>query len=313
MKEFELIALIKKTFSANSLHKDLVVPIGDDCSVIRPKKGFLQATTMDSLVEGNHISLKYFSPVEIGRKALRVNLSDLASMGATGPYFAWLVLAISPDAGDATIKGILKGVAADCKKFGVVLAGGNITSSKEFQIHVALTGWVKQSATLKRKGAKPGDAIFVSGSVGASSIAYRQFKEGLAPDSEMLKRWGNPTPKLKLGVFLAEKKIASACIDVSDGIFQDLKHIAKDSGVGARLHFDKIPIHPKIKNPTPHMIGFGEDYELLFTVPQKKKKLLAPFRREISEIGEVTKSGFSLLDANGKMMDVSEVGYSHPT
>jgi len=313
MKEFELIAKIQKEFSQNNRHKDLVVPIGDDCSVIRPPKGLLMATTIDSLVEGNHFSLKYFMPREIGRKALRVNLSDLASMGAKGPYFAWLVFAISPDVSDAAITGILKGVREDCKKFDVVLAGGNITSSKEFQIHVALSGWVKPGGTLKRSGAKPGDSIFISGPVGASTIAYRQFKEGLEPTPELLQRWANPVPKIKLGVFLAEKKIASSCIDVSDGVFQDLQHITKTSKVGAELTWHKIPLHPGIENPTPQTIGFGEDYELLFTVPQKKLKLLAPFKRQITEIGKITRKGFSLLDSKGKKMDVAGVGYSHPT
>ncbi len=311
MKEFELIAKIQKEFAQNNRRRGLVVGIGDDCSVIRPPKGMLLTTTIDSLVEGNHFSLKYFTPREIGRKAIRVNLSDLASMGAQGPYYAWLVFSISPDVGDDAITGVLKGVGEDCKKFGVVLAGGNITSSKEFQIHVALSGWVRPGKFLTRTGAKPGDSIFISGTIGAASIAYRQFREGRAPAPELLRRWANPSPKIKLGLFLAEKKIASACIDVSDGVFQDLRHVTDDSGVGAELNWEKIPIHPGVKSPTPRTVGFGEDYELLFTVPQKKIKRLSPFKKEISEIGRITRKGFSLLDSNGIKMDISNVGYIH--
>lgn len=311
MKEFELIAKIKREFAQNNRHKDLVVPIGDDCSVIRPPKGMLMASTMDSLVEGNHFSLKYFTPREIGRKALRVNLSDLASTGAHGPYFAWLVLAISPEVHDRQISGILKGVREDCDRYGVVLAGGNITSSKEFQIHVAISGWVRPGGGLKRSGASPGDSIFISGSIGASTVAYREFKKGMAPTPKLLRRWANPEPRVELGLFLAENKIASSCIDVSDGIFQDLRHITKLSKVGAELWWDNIPLHPGVKDPTPYTVGFGEDYELLFTVPQKKINLLAPYRRKITEIGKITKKGFSLLGSMGEKMDVGGVGHAH--
>ncbi|MBI5179355.1 MAG: thiamine-phosphate kinase [Nitrospinae bacterium] len=313
MKEFELIDLIKKWFAFNKGHENLILPIGDDCSVIIPPKGFWEVTTVDSLVEGNHFSLRYFSPSEIGQKTLRVNLSDLASMGARGPYFAWLVLAIPKSVTDRTLKGILGGIRRDCKRFGVTLAGGNITSSNEFQIHLTLTGWVKPRQALTRSGARAGDAVFVTGTIGASTLAYRQFKEGKTPDSRLLKRWANPMPKLAIGRFLAERKIASACSDVSDGIFQDMRHITEQSGVGAELWWDDLPIFPYLKkmNPTPSMIGFGEDYELLFTVPPKKVSLLAPINKEITRIGTITKNGFKVVDKSGKKVEVDNIGYIH--
>ena len=315
MKEFELIGHIRKEFAGNNKRRDLLVPIGDDCSILRPPKGLLQVTTVDSLVEGNHFSLKYFSPAEIGRKALRVNLSDLASMGAIGPYYAWLTLAISSDVDEKTIKGILAGIKEDCGRFDVVLAGGNITSSAQFQIHVTLSGWVKPGLALTRTGAKAGDIIFVTGSIGASTLAYRQFKEGKEPDKQLLKRWANPVPKISIGQFLSKKKIASSCIDISDGIFQDMQHITGQSGVGAELRWKDIPIFPYLKklHPTPHMVGFGEDYELLFTVPPKKQKLLSPIRDQIAEIGTVTKKGFTVRKNDGNPMDIDEVGYRHIT
>lgn len=317
MKEFELIKYIRKTFEKNNRHRSLILPIGDDCSVILPPKGMAQVTTIDSLVEGNHFSLAYFTPREIGRKALRVNLSDLASMGARPPYYAWLVFALPRDFPDAVIKGILAGVKEDCARYGVILAGGNITGSAEFQIHLALSGWVKPRKMLTRQGARPGDHIFVTGTIGASTLAYQQFKAGKRPDPWLLKRWANPEPKLATGIFLAEHRLSTACIDVSDGIFQDLGHITKNSGVGAELFWEQLPIFPRLKKlklkPTPQMIGLGEDYELLFTVSPLNLKKLKPLANQITEIGRITKSGFKVYGSSGEEINATDVGFSHLT
>lgn len=315
MKEFELIKYIRKTFEKNNRHDALLVPIGDDCSVLVPPKGMAQVTTIDSLVDGNHFSSKYFTPREIGRKALRVNLSDLASMGAHPPYYAWLVFALPLNFSDAAIKGILAGIKEDCERYGVILAGGNITGSAEFQIHLALSGWVKPRQMLTRRGARPGDRIFVTGTIGASTLAYQQFKAGEQPYHWLLKRWANPEPKLKIGLFLAEHRLASACIDISDGVFQDLGHILKDSGVGAELFWEKLPIFPRLKklNPTPRMIGSGEDYELLFTVSPRNIKKLMPISDQLTEIGSITKRGFKVYGSEGEEIDVTNVGFSHLT
>jgi len=321
MNEFKLIEHIRRKFARQKGSKNVVLGIGDDCSIIKTPKGFQQVTTVDSLVEGNHFSVKYFTPKEIGRKALRVNLSDLASMGASGPYYAWLVFTIpkSVKAGvqltDSTIKGILDGVSDDCRRYSVTIAGGNLTSSNQFSIHVTLTGWVRPRRALTRSGARVGDLIYVTGTVGPSSVAYRQFKAGRKPDAFCLKRWANPLPKLHIGKYLLDRRIATACIDISDGIFQDLGHLTSSSGVGAILEWNRIPVAPKLKRmkPAPHTIGFGEDYELLFTVTPKKEKQLAPVKKEITRIGQVVNKGFMLLDENGRKMDVTNIGYSHFT
>ncbi len=313
MKEFELIKYIRKTFQENNRKKNLLVPIGDDCSVLVPPKGMAQVTTIDSLVEGNHFSSKYFTPREIGRKALRVNLSDLASMGALPPYYAWLVFAIPSNYSDTSIMGILAGVKEDCKRYDVTLAGGNITGSAEFQIHLALSGWVKPRKMLTRSGARPGDHIFITGTIGASTLAYQQFKAGKRPYPWLVKRWANPEPKLGIGIFLAENKLATACIDVSDGVFQDLGHIIKASNAGAELFWEKLPIFPRLKklNPTPQMIGFGEDYELLFTVSPRNLKKLKPLSLQITEIGRVTKHGLKVYSSNGEEINATNIGFSH--
>ena len=315
MDEFRLIERIRGKFARQTGSKDLLLPIGDDCSIIRPPKGFQQVTTVDSLVEGNHFTSKYFSPKEIGGKALRVNLSDLASMGAAGPYYAWLVFAIPKSLKDKTIAGVIDGVTADCRKYGVVIAGGNCTSSSQFSIHVTMTGWIRPGKALTRTGAKAGDLIYVTGTVGPSSVAYRQFKNGRKPDTFCLNRWKKPEPKLRIGKFLADKKLATSCIDISDGIFQDLLHVCRSSGVGATLRWSAVPIPPRVKkmNPTPKTIGYGEDYELIFTVPLPKVKRLAPIAGEITQIGSIVKKGFELIDKTGEIMDITDVGYSHFT
>ncbi|GMT41757.1 MAG: thiamine-monophosphate kinase [bacterium] len=313
MKEFELIEYIAQKFSRQKNAGGLILPIGDDCSAVRPPKGFLQVTTADSLVEGNHFSLEYFSKKDIGRKAVRVNISDLASMGAIGPYYAWLTFAIPGDMKEAAVKRIIDGIRQDCLKYPVVLAGGNITSAREFSIHVTMSGWVKKTNLLTRSGAKPGDVIFVTGNIGGPTMAYKQFKQGKKPEDFLLKCWALPHPKPEIGIFLADKKIATSCIDISDGIFQDLQHVTLKSGVGAVIQWDRIPVLPKLKkrNPTPDMIGFGEDYELLFTVPPSRLKLLAPIAGDITEIGRIVKKGFSVMDDLGKRIDAANVGYHH--
>jgi len=313
MNEFSIINIIRKKFGEK--HEDILFPIGDDCSVIRPPKGMFQVTTADSLVDGNHFSSKYFTPKEIGRKAVRVNLSDLASMGAEAPFYAWLTLALPSGLKDEVIKGMLDGMKADCRKYDVRLAGGNITSSSEFSIHITMTGWIKPRLALSRKGAKVGDLIFVTGTIGPSTLAYRQFIAGAKPDGFLLKRWANPIPRLDAGRLLSQGKIANSCIDVSDGIFQDLRHITGQSGVGALLEWNRLPFPPKLRRmkPTPSMIGFGEDYELLFTVPRRKLHKLAELPCRVTRIGEIIPRGFAVLDGDGKEMDVSKTGYNHLT
>jgi thiamine-monophosphate kinase len=315
VQEFELIDYIKKKFLSHSSNKNLILPISDDCSVIKPPKGRLQVTTADSLVEGNHFTSRYFTPREIGRKVIRVNLSDMASMGAVGPYYAWLTFTLPPNTKDSLIKGILDGFAEDAGRYGITLAGGNITGAKLFSIHLTLSGWAKPGEILTRSGAKVGDSIFLSGSVGASSVAYRDFKSGKKPSPALLKRWANPDPKIKLGIWLAKNRIANSCIDVSDGIFQDLAHITGESGVGAVIEWEKIPVFNALKrlNPTPKMIGFGEDYELLFTVPKSKLAKFSAFKGKITRIGEIVKSGMMVLDKSGKRMTVKGTGYKHST
>lgn len=275
----------------------------------------LQVTTADSLIEGNHFTTKYFTPREIGRKVIRVNLSDLASMGAEGPYYAWLTFTLPPYIKESLIKGILDGFAQDARRYGVTLAGGNITGAKIFSIHLTLSGWAKPGRILTRSGAKIGDYIFLSGSIGASSVAYREFKRGKKPSPPLLKRWANPDPKINLGIWLAKNRIASSCIDVSDGIFQDLAHLTGQSGVGAVIKWDKIPVFHSLKrlNPTPKMIGFGEDYELLFTVPKHKADKLKYAEGKITHIGKIGKIGMTVLDKAGKRLDVEGTGYKHST
>jgi len=311
MKEFEIIDYIKK--QAGETKGASYLPIGDDCSVIKPPKGKLQVTTADSLVDGNHFSSHYFTPQEIGRKSLRVNLSDIASMGAEPPYYAWLTLSLPPDIKEKVLKGIINGFIGDCKKNAVTLAGGNITSSKEFSIHITLTGWGKKGKLLKRSGAKIGDSIFVTGTIGPSTLAYMQFKSGKKPDQPLLKRWANPVPKIEIGRLLAKKGIANACIDISDGIFQDLNHLLKESGKGALIEWERLPVDPKMKkyNPTPKMIGFGEDYELLFTADNSKSKAVKSLTGKITKIGVITKRGLKVVDKNGKELSIKDVGYNH--
>jgi thiamine-monophosphate kinase len=247
--EFQLI----DRFLACFPRPDLVLGPGDDCALLRVPAGRDLAVTTDAVVEGVHFS-GAFSPADIGHKALAVNLSDLAAMGAT-PLAFQCALAFPPArAGD--LVGIGRGMARLAKLHNIAISGGNMTRASELSITVTAMGTVKRGRALTRAGARPGDTLYVSGALGGAAA-------GLLPGARpsLVRQQRRPDPCVPLGEALVG--IASACIDVSDGLAQDLGHLLEASGVGAWL--DAVPVQ---KGATlEQALTGGEDYELLFAVP----------------------------------------------
>lgn len=290
----------------------------DDAAVFSVPNGFELVATTDAMSEGVHF-IGNEDPSLIARKLLRTNLSDLAAMGAKP--MCYLIAGMLPKATKADwVKRFCEGLARDQKEFGVHVAGGDtIATLGPLCLSLTALGTVPTGKAIKRSTAKAGDTIFVSGTLGDSALGLAslrgQFKKLGKDDAEYLEqRYLLPQPRLWLGHQLLT--VASSCMDISDGLVQDLGHICKASGVGAEIESKKIPVseaasHAIALSPE-HGISVltgGDDYELLFTVPKEK---LVAVPKDCTAIG-VIKAGkeVTVLDDKGKPMTLAHKGYSH--
>ena len=277
--EFDLIARIRQRAAARG---DVVLGIGDDCALLAPPPGMQLAVTMDALNVGVHFPPDT-APADIGWKALAVNLSDLAAMGAQP---AWGTLSLSLPQGDAAfVDGFLDGFLALAAQHRFALVGGDTTRGP---LSIALTahGLVEPGQALRRDGARVGDDVWVSGTLGDAAGALRQWQAGAAMSPALQARLYRPTPRVALGRAL--RGIASSCIDVSDGLLADLAHICRASGVGAEVDVDALPASEALWQAFDAddrrflQAAGGDDYELCFTVPESAGDALA---RALAEAG----------------------------
>ena len=295
----------------------LLVGIGDDAAVVAPDRGALQVLTTDALVEGVHFDRRFSSCTEIGYKALAVNVSDIASMGAAS-RFALLSLMLPDTTTAADVDALLDGLLALALATGVHLAGGNITRSPgPLVVDVTLVGSVKPRRVLTRCGGKPGDALYVTGSVGAAAAGLDWLRRyapstGCASEprgarpadaglAECVERYCRPEPRARIGALLGRNRAASACMDSSDGLADAVAQMAAASGTGARLDAGLLPLDPAAaeslrqtgRDPVMDLLAGGDDYELLFAVPRRGHGRLKTVLREargvpITRIGELT-------------------------
>jgi thiamine-monophosphate kinase len=302
--EFEII---RRFFDRPAKHA--LVGIGDDCALLRPDAGLELAVTTDMLVEGRHF-LPGADPQALGHKALAVNLSDLAAMGAA-PRWATLALAL-PAADERWLAGFAQGFFALAERHGVDLVGGDTTRGPLLTINVTALGEVPSGVALYRAGARPGDDIWVSGELGGAALALAQ--PGLAAVADRLHR---PEPRVELGERL--RGLAHAAIDVSDGLAGDLGHILERSQVGAVIEYASVPrpaAFEKFRDlERDCVLSGGDDYELLFTAAQPQRREIESLGRELkiplSRIGAI-QAGAKLvvLDAAGKPM-AHRGGFDH--
>ncbi|HYN13853.1 MAG TPA: thiamine-phosphate kinase [Burkholderiales bacterium] len=278
--------------------------MGDDCALLRPNAGLDLAITTDMLVEGRHF-LAGADPRALGHKALAVNLSDLAAIGAA-PRWALLALAL-PAADETWLQGFSAGMFALAERHGVEIVGGDTTCAPLRTITITALGEVPAGVALYRAGARPGDDIWVSGELGGAAL-------GLArPDiARAAARLQQPEPRVELGERL--RGIAHAAIDVSDGLTGDLAHILERSQVGALVQYDRIPRPQYLRDLNEEelerncVLSGGDDYELLFTAPGARASELEALGREIgvalSRIGTVQRGEARLvvLDRDGSPM-----------
>lgn len=311
MKEFELIRQIQQQATVSG--SGVVLGIGDDAAVLEVPFGKHLVAATDTLNAGTHFPVET-DPFDIGYKCLAVNLSDLASMGAV-PHWALLSLSL-PEADQQWVQSFTRGLMSLAQAHGVSLVGGDTTSGP-MSISLTALGSVSPGLQMQRNGAKPGDLVVVSGTVGGAAYALGQLQKGqMVEEQHLLDR---PEPRVELGQFLAGH--ANACIDISDGLLADLGHILDASTCAAKLEVDKLPYSEalsKVDAGTRHryQLSGGDDYELLFTIPVASRDKIAQWCRQLnislSVIGEVLEgSGIQCIQSNGEPYSIEYAGFEH--
>ena len=290
----------------------LLIGPGDDAAVVRPGRAALQVLTTDALVEHVHFSRAWASPESIGHKALAVNLSDLAAMGAL-PRWALLSLVLPPDTPLSFVDGLVDGLAALGSQHGVTVAGGNVTRSPgPVVIDVTAGGEVAQRKFITRAGAHPGDELWLSGSIGGAHAALAMLSADEAPGPALAERLHRPTPRVRLGATIAAHRAARGLIDLSDGLGAAVTQVAEASGCGARIDADAIPVMAEARewwnakgvDPVQVSLAGGEDYELLLAVPARWGGRLRHLRRQVNDppltrIGTLTRDRALVLSRPG--------------
>jgi len=272
MRETSLIALIQRLTVADA--PGLVKGIGDDCAIIRPHAGEDLLVTTDFLLEGVHFLRETHSAADCGWKCLARGLSDIAAMGGT-PRYAFVSLALAPWTSARWVRGFYTGMQRLAQRYGVVIAGGDLTKSDKVLCDIIVLGAVKRGRALRRDGAKPGDRLFVTGLLGGSALGL-ETRKGMAS-----KRHLRPEPRIDAGLALAHLK-AAACMDLSDGLALDLHRLCQESGCAAELN-GTLPVFPGAT--VRQALSGGEDYELLFAAPANRRVPASIAGLPVTEIG----------------------------
>ncbi|WP_179992744.1 MULTISPECIES: thiamine-phosphate kinase [unclassified Acinetobacter] len=303
MAEFSIIDTYFNRQNKNSVD----LGVGDDSALLTPPPQQQLVICTDTLVAGRHFPLDT-DPHAIGWKSVAVNLSDIAAMGAT-PHSILLALSL-PQIDHDWLKAFSQGLYDCCDQFGVSLIGGDTTQSPHLTLSVTALGWVDTGQAVPRSGAKPGDLICVSGTVGDAAFALNHLGHPLQ------QRLDYPTPRCQLGTAL--KGLANSMIDVSDGLAQDLGHILKASGIGAKLALENLPISPALQalndeQRWQYALAGGDDYELCFTInPQNYEKLLQKqLDVSISIIGSIQQQHGLTFEKDGVDHSLQFNGYQH--
>lgn len=312
--EFELIA---KYFTLPV--RRAALGVGDDCALLRPSSGMQLAVSSDMLVEGRHF-LSTVAPDALGHKSLAVNLSDLAACGAT-PLAFTLALAL-PRADEDFLSGFARGLVELARAHDCELVGGDTTQGP-LNICICVFGEVPIGQALLRSGARAGDRLYVSGTVGDARLALECLRDKVAlqgQDFSLVRRaMERPEPRVALGISL--RGVATSAIDVSDGLLGDLGHILRASRIGATVHADALPRSTVLAAQPLHVqrectLAGGDDYELLFTAPlQSNAEVQAAARQAgvaVTCIGQIGAApGLRLLDAHGQPIAQQFAGFDH--
>jgi thiamine-monophosphate kinase len=288
----------------------VIVGIGDDAAVVEPDRNALEVLTTDCQVEGVHFDQAFVAAADIGHKALAVNLSDVAAMGAA-PRIALLSLVLPPEWPVANVDALLDGMLSLAGRARTSIVGGNISRSPgPLIVDVTVAGSVHRRRVLTRAGARAGDELYVTGRLGGSAAGLRMLsaaaasplrRDELATDKCVM-RYLRPEPRTRFGVMLGRNRAASACVDLSDGLADGVRQIGEASGLGAIVDVESLPVE---RGATLRdALAGGEDYELLFAISSRMRSRLKSVQRlvkglEVTRIGRLTSERAMVLSRNG--------------
>jgi thiamine-monophosphate kinase len=300
------------------------VGIGDDCAALELPPDRLLLTTTDLLIEDIHFRRQWTDPFLLGRKSVTVNISDIAAMGGE-PHYLYLSFGLPPELPVEDLDLFVAGFLEAAAFYGAALVGGDTCRSPgPWFISVTAEGSIPAEEVVTRSGARPGDGIYVSGTLGDSALALKQLREEEIPHPFLAGRHRDPVARTGLARKLAEARIPSAMIDLSDGLLADLGHILAGSAVGACLEKEAIPLSAPFRKAAaamPELFGLalqgGEDYELAFTVPMAKENALRAVVESVgcpvSRIGTILppERGLALRDRKGHEYHPGTGGFDH--
>jgi len=341
--EKALIAEIRRRAESSKRARIIATGIGDDCAVLRVPPDHDQLVTTDFSLEGIHFRREWHPPESVGHRCLARGLSDVAAMGGQ-PVAAFLSLALPRDLPQSWVTGFTRGLLALAKKYQVTLAGGDTAESPNgILADIIVVGMVPKGQAILRSGAKPGDRIYVTGQLGGSAAAIHELQSGRHPERSRLSgeakdlpnfeasapgrtlqklnprdypRHFHPEPRLEVGQILRKKGLASAMIDLSDGLSTDLSHICEESGVGAEIESAKIP-RAKVGKPAREVdldeaLHGGEDYELLFTAVRSQRIPAEIAGAHVTQIGQIRRGkGILLIDEHATASKLEPKGWEH--
>lgn len=324
--EFPLIERLIRLVAGK--HPYVVLGPGDDAAVLRVPKNHYLVATMDGHVEGIHFRRDLIPPEDLGHRCLAVNLSDMAAMAAQ-PAFALVALTLPPDVDVAWVEDLYRGLVRTATAYDVVVVGGNIARSPgPMVIDLALLGWARPKQWIGRGGARPGDRVLVTGTLGEAAAGLQALLHPEWPLDEALRqalasRYRRPTPRVREALVLAETKHVTAMLDLSDGLAGDIRHLCRAGQVGVRLWAARLPVSEGVRQvalllgqPVWHLaLHGGEDYELCLTAAPEHVPLLqarmASLGTRLTEIGEIVPQGNSLVLPDGTEIPLPAGGWQH--
>jgi thiamine-monophosphate kinase len=332
--EFGLIdridALLQKAGARSS---EVTIGIGDDCAAFQPRVGYDILATCDVMVEGRHYLPLFISSLDLGRRAMTLNISDIGAMGGV-PRYALVSLGLRSNMLVEDVEAIYRGFVEELNPFQAVIIGGNITRSEGANfIDITLIGEIEAGRSMRRSTARPGDAILVTGCPGEAAAGLQILlagRSGAEPnDHPLVQAYNRPSHRAVEGAAIARSGLATAMIDTSDGLLGDLGHICDESGVGARIIQEELPVRPPLlaaagqlkKDPLAFVLGDSDDYELIITCLPGHVADIRSLIGEISPvpvsaIGEITpplegEGNIQLTSIDGISRSLSRSGWNH--
>ena len=326
--EFGLIARIDDLLKREGVQSPGVsLGIGDDTASFKAKPGYEVLVTCDCVVEGRHFLSRHISAMDLGRRSMMLNISDIGAMGGH-PLYALISLGLKNETLVKDIEDLYRGFLLELNPFGASIIGGNLTKSGDgIFIDITLIGEVEEGRAVRRSGARPGEVILVTGYPGQSAAGLQLLLQSLASeDHPLVRAYNKPSHRAREGRAVALTGCATAMIDTSDGFLGDLGHICEKSGVGALLNQEKFPISDKLreaakilkKEPRDFFLGDSDDYQLIITcgaqdVERIRSSIALTYEGPVTQVGEVTapETGLRLLLTDGSEQRLSAKGWDH--